>query len=121
AVGDQLLVEAAHRLEMSVRGSDSVSRGDSTTIARMGGDEFMILLDGMRHPQDSRAVARRIVRELARPCSIEGQEVAAAASVGIAMGSPSYNSPDESLRDADSAMYSAKSMRQGRYLVFDAT
>lgn len=120
-VGDQLLVAIAGRLESTVRSSDSVVRfGSNHTIARLGGDEFTLLLEDISSPQDVRRVADRIVKELSIPFVIGGRELFPTASMGIAIYSPSYRTPDELLRDADTAMYSAKALGKGRYVVFDS-
>ncbi len=120
-MGDQLLVAIANRLEATVRSSDCVARfGRSHTIARLGGDEFTILLDGIVSAEDATRVADRISGELSAPFAIGGQELFPSASMGIALYNPSYQNPEELLRDADTAMYSAKALGKKRYEVFDA-
>ncbi|HSW39917.1 MAG TPA: EAL domain-containing protein [Acidobacteriota bacterium] len=118
--GDQLLVAIAGRLEGTVRSSDSVARlGCNHTIARLGGDEFTILLEDMSSTHDAVRVAERISKELSLPFLVAGHELFPTASIGIAVYAPSYQTPEELLRDADTAMYSAKSMGKGRYEIFD--
>jgi diguanylate cyclase (GGDEF)-like protein/PAS domain S-box-containing protein len=120
-VGDQLLVAIAGRLEGTVRSSDSVARlGKNHTIARLGGDEFTILLEGISSPHDAIRVAERISNELSMPFLVGGQELFPTASIGIAIYAPTYQNPEELLRDADTAMYSAKSLGKGRFEIFDA-
>ncbi len=120
-IGDQVLVAIAARLEATVRSTDSIARfGKNHTIARLGGDEFTILLEEITSLTDVRGVADRIAADLAVPFSIGGQEAAPTASIGIALYNPSYRNPEEMLRDADIAMYSAKSHGKGRYEIFDA-
>jgi diguanylate cyclase (GGDEF)-like protein/PAS domain S-box-containing protein len=120
-IGDQLLVAIAGRLEATVRSSDSVARfGKNHTIARLGGDEFTILLEDISSTLDVTRVAERIASDLAIPFVIGGQELFPTASIGIAMHNPSYQNPEELLRDADIAMYSAKALGKGRYEIFDA-
>lgn len=120
-MGDQLLIAIAGRLESTVRSSDSVVRfGNNHTIARLGGDEFTILLEDISGPQDATRVAERIAKELEIPFVVGGRELFPTASMGIALYNPSYHSADEMLRDADTAMYSAKALGKGRYEVFDA-
>jgi diguanylate cyclase (GGDEF)-like protein len=120
-IGDQLLVAIAGRLEAIVRSSDSVVRfGRNHTIARMGGDEFTILLEDISNSLDAIRVTERISRELAIPFVVSGQELFPTASMGIALYNPSYPTPDELLRDADTAMYNAKALGKGRYEVFDS-
>jgi diguanylate cyclase (GGDEF)-like protein/PAS domain S-box-containing protein len=108
--GDQLLALLATRLEECVRPGD--------TVARLGGDEFTILLDDLRDPGDALQVADRILKELGRPFLIEGHEVFATVSIGIAHGHD-YESPEDLLRDADTAMYRAKERGRSCYEIFD--
>ena len=120
-IGDQLLVAIATRLETTIRATDSIARlGRNHTIARLGGDEFTILLEEITSPLDVRRVAERIASDMSTPFSINGQELYPTASIGIALYNPSYQNPEELLRDADIAMYSAKSHGKGRYEFFDA-
>jgi diguanylate cyclase (GGDEF)-like protein/PAS domain S-box-containing protein len=120
-MGDQLLVAMANRLEATVRSSDCVARlGRNHTIARLGGDEFTILLEGISSTQDATRVAERIASELSAPFAVGGQKLFPTASMGIAMYSSSYQNPEELLRDADTAMYSAKALGKKRFEVFDS-
>ncbi|NLT68151.1 MAG: EAL domain-containing protein [Acidobacteria bacterium] len=120
-MGDQLLVAIAGRLEATLRSTDSVARfGRNHTIARLGGDEFTILLEDISSALDATRVAERIAHDLSMPFMVAGQELFPTASIGIALYNPSYQSPQELLRDADTAMYSAKSLGKGRYEIFDA-
>lgn len=109
--GDELLVSIARRLEHCVRLVD--------TVARMGGDEFVVLLDESREPDGATRVAARIIDELGRPFQIDGHQLFTGASVGIALSSPRYATPGELLRDADTAMYRAKEAGRGRFVIFD--
>lgn len=122
AVGDRLLQEAAKRLESSVRSTDMVAKLDSPhVIARMGGDEFTILLEDLRLPKDSITIAERIQQILQKPFQLDGREVFVSTSIGIALceGQLEYQKPEEMLRDADTAMYRAKAKGRGRYELFD--
>ncbi len=120
-IGDQLLVGIASRLESTLRSGDSVARiGRSHTIARLGGDEFTILLEDIYNAVDATRVAARIANDLSSPFLIADQELFPTASIGIALYNHSYQSPEEMLRDADTAMYSAKAQGKGRYEIFDA-
>jgi diguanylate cyclase (GGDEF)-like protein/PAS domain S-box-containing protein len=120
-IGDQMLVAIAGRLEATVRSSDSIARfGRNNTVARLGGDEFTILLEEISSAFDAMRVAERIITDLAMPFTINAQELFPSASIGIAIYNPSYQSPEELLRDADIAMYSAKAVGKGRYEIFDA-
>lgn len=120
-VGDQVLVTIAGRLESTLRSGDSIARfGRNHTIARLGGDEFTVLLEDITSVEDATRVAERISADLAKPFVVAGQELFPSASMGIALYSPSYQNPEELLRDADTAMYSAKALGKGRYEIFDA-
>jgi diguanylate cyclase (GGDEF)-like protein/PAS domain S-box-containing protein len=111
-VGDELLVAVARRLESCVRSGDS--------LARLGGDEFAILITTLAEDQQANAAAFRIQEALRAPLSIAGREVFTSASIGIAFGPAQYTDPDEIMRDADTAMYHAKSRGKARHEVFDA-
>jgi diguanylate cyclase (GGDEF)-like protein len=121
-IGDQLLVGVSKRLERCLRGSDTVARVTQHpfTLARMGGDEFTVLLDDIKEPCDANRAAERIMKALAAPFVVGEKEVFTSASVGIALSNPSYQQPEELMRDADTAMYRAKSLGKSRYEVFDA-
>ena len=108
--GDRLLVGVAKRLAGCIRPGD--------TVARLGGDEFAVLLEDYADPDEPIRTAERIHAALAAPHDLEGTEVFASASVGIAIGAPGYGRPEELLRDADTAMYRAKSMGRARHAVF---
>jgi diguanylate cyclase (GGDEF)-like protein/PAS domain S-box-containing protein len=109
--GDELLISAARRLEACVRQED--------TVARMGGDEFAILLDDVTDIRDATRIADRINLELALPFQVGRREVACSASIGIAYNSAGYRSADQVLQDSDAAMYRAKQGGRARYEVFD--
>jgi len=98
--GDDLLRQVANRISSSLRASD--------TAARFGGDEFALLASDLDGPDDHLGIAERLRRVLNRPFTVEGQQVTVGASVGIALGRAG-NTPEEILRDADTAMYRAKS------------
>lgn len=100
AVGDLLLKEVAERLAQSLRLSDSV--------ARMGGDEFTVILTKIVDPEDAAIVAKRIVDSLARPFYIEGRVASIGVSIGISIYPIDGEDPDELLKNADTAMYRAK-------------
>jgi diguanylate cyclase (GGDEF)-like protein/PAS domain S-box-containing protein len=120
-IGDQLLVGVANRLEKCLRGSDTVTRIETTlfTIARLGGDEFTILLDQIKDPSDATLVAERIMKALAAPFNLDGKKIFTSVSIGIALSYIGYDKPEDLLRDADTAMYRAKSLGKSRYEVFD--
>jgi diguanylate cyclase (GGDEF)-like protein/PAS domain S-box-containing protein len=111
-VGDELLTAASRRLESCLREGDA--------LARLGGDEFAILLNELGDESQANAIAFRIQESLSAPFSIGGREVFTSASIGIAYGGAQYNNPDEIMRDADTAMYHAKSRGKARHELFDA-
>jgi diguanylate cyclase (GGDEF)-like protein/PAS domain S-box-containing protein len=120
-IGDQLLVGVADRLEKCLRSTDTVARlGETFTVARLGGDEFTVLLDHIKEPNDAKRAADRMMKALALPFILGGREVFTSVSIGIALSNPSYEQPEDILRDADTAMYRAKSLGKARYEVFDA-
>lgn len=126
-VGDRLIAETSRRLTGCLRRNDMVARiadadlpsRSPDIIARMGGDEFSILLDDIRDASDPIRVAERIQQELAAPFTLEGREVFITASIGIALSATGYNVVHDILRDADIAMYRAKALGGGRCEVFD--
>lgn len=110
-VGDRLLIAIARKLETIVRSTD--------TVSRLGGDEFIILLDEIKDINDAIRIAERISAKLRSPFRLEGREVFTAASIGIALSSTDYYQASDLLRDADIAMYRAKAKGKARYEVFD--
>ncbi len=117
---DQLLVATARRLETCLRAGDTIARlGRDHVLARVGGDEFTILLEGLNEVGDAKKVAERLLQELSDPFHIAGREVYLSASIGIALSATGYSDPEEILRDADTAMYRAKSLGKARCEVFD--
>lgn len=118
--GDQLLIAIARRLEASLRTSDTVARlGGASTMARLGGDEFIILLDPINSVGDAICVAERLHQQLAAPFILGGQEVFTSASIGIVLSVTGYERPEEILRDAETAMYRAKTRGKACHEVFD--
>jgi diguanylate cyclase (GGDEF)-like protein len=113
AAGDQLLVEVAGRIAANLREVD--------TAARLGGDEFAILVDRLGENDDSQpaALAERLHHALKRPFELDTQEVVVSASIGIAPSVARYRDADDVLRDADIAMYAAKSREKGTHAIFD--
>ena len=120
-VGDQLLVAVASRLEKCLRATDTVARlGEGFIVARMGGDEFTVLLEDLKHPDDAKQAADRLMKAVTSPFMLGGREVFTSLSIGIALSGPGYEQAEDILRDADTAMYRAKSMGKARYEIFDA-
>ncbi len=109
--GDLLLVEVARRLSRCIRRED--------TAARLGGDEFAILLEDLSGLDEGIAVVERIQEDLPQSVNIAGQEIFTSASIGIAFHSDHYQEAEELIRDADTAMYAAKSKGRAGYRLFD--
>ena len=110
AAGDRLLVEAARRLSSCVR--------DSDLIARLGGDEFAMLIEDGDGVEDVLGIAERIADALSRPFKLSGKEVFVSASIGIARTSRGETT-DDLVRNADVAMYVAKTRGKGGYVLFE--
>jgi predicted signal transduction protein with EAL and GGDEF domain len=124
--GDRLLLAFAERLASAVRHDDVVTRVTAPaaaagphTLARFGGDEFVILLDDIREPIGAVRVAERVQRELAVPFKVAGQDVFATVSIGVAVSSSGHRTGGDVVRDADLAMHRAKEAGGGSYAVFD--
>jgi len=109
--GDQLLVEVAGRIQSSLRAGD--------VAARLGGDEFAVLLDDLADDEGAAIIAERLRVVLGQPCVIDGQDIVVTATIGVALSSGRYEQPQDVIRDADIAMYSAKSREKGTHAVFD--
>jgi diguanylate cyclase (GGDEF)-like protein/PAS domain S-box-containing protein len=115
AAGDEVLQEVGRRLKIAVRPTD--------TVARFGGDEFAVLLDGVDGSADAADAAARILRALDLPVEIDGKHVFPRASVGICLVGEDLETPAaaELMRNADVAMYMAKRDSKGSYRVFEPT
>ena len=110
-IGNALLVAAAERLGACLRAVD--------TMARLGADEFVILLDDVGSIEGATVVARRIEQEMARPFEVGDQEVVTTVSIGIVTSGGDYTEADDLLRDADTALHLAKGQGKARSVVFD--
>jgi diguanylate cyclase (GGDEF)-like protein/PAS domain S-box-containing protein len=109
-VGDLLLTVVAQRLGRCLRPED--------TLARFGGDEFVVLIEALDDPAEAVRVAERITEELRWPFIVEGRQLYVTASIGISLGDARTHDPDALLREADTAMYRAKGEGEG-FRVFD--
>jgi PAS domain S-box-containing protein len=128
--GDDLLVQIAQRLEVCLREADTISRtrvtrnaetpaGDST-LARPGGDEFVVLAEELHEPSDAIRMADRVQRRLSVPFEVNGHQIVISASIGIAFSDISISQASDMLRDAEIAMYRAKQAGKARCEVFDS-
>jgi diguanylate cyclase (GGDEF)-like protein/PAS domain S-box-containing protein len=111
--GDELLKEVASRLRATMRPQD--------VVARLGGDEFAILVEDSPLPADVQALGERLLLALARPVDIQGTALRPQASIGITFSDLGYRESSEVLRDADLAMYEAKTSGKGRLALFDSS
>jgi diguanylate cyclase (GGDEF)-like protein/PAS domain S-box-containing protein len=108
--GDAMLRLVAGRLSACVRPGD--------VVARLGGDEFVVILEGVRDEEEAVSVAERIQESLALPFFLDGRELFMSVSVGIAMNQRNVDRPEDYLRDADLAMYRAKTSGRARHEIF---
>lgn len=111
--GDKLLAQAASRLQACV--------GGENTIARLGGDEFVILIEDISGEAEAAVLADRIERDFGAPFRIQDREFVITASIGIAFGRAGQGTADSILRDADLAMYRAKTDGKARCAIFDSS
>ncbi|MBA4175278.1 MAG: hypothetical protein C0505_01740 [Leptothrix sp. (in: Bacteria)] len=111
--GDELLQQVARRVQEKLRPSD--------IVARLGGDEFGILAADIDHERDAVMLAERLMEALRQPFVLGEVEIIATASIGITFSSIGYDSAEDVLRDADTAMYKAKGAGKARYAIFDNT
>jgi PAS domain S-box-containing protein len=129
-VVDQLTIDISARLRGRLRHDDTISRPTSSVVAtpetageeilaRMDGDQFTVLLEGIKDPSEPMRVALRLQETLAAPFTAKGVDVYTSASIGIAISSTSLRKPEEMLRDADIAMVRARSQGPSRCEVFD--
>jgi diguanylate cyclase (GGDEF)-like protein len=109
-VGDRLLSQVAQRIKNCLP--------KNAKVARFGGDEFIILLETISHLDEAKILAERIQEELVAPLYIEPHEMFISASIGIVMGDREAKHPEDLVRNADIAMYRAKTLGKARYYVF---
>lgn len=110
-IGDRVLVAVAERLSSIVR--------DTDTVARIGGDEFVLLLTGASSPADFRPVLDRLVAEIALPYRVDNRVLTVTASIGVSICPLDDSDPDTILRHADQAMYQAKEGGRNRYRMYE--
>jgi len=109
--GDAVLIETARRLHACLR------KGD--VVARHGGDEFTLLINNVNGKEDAIRVAERVLRKVKEPIDLARKRVQVGASIGIALSTNIHERPEDLIRDADLAMYRAKSQGKGNYSVSD--
>jgi diguanylate cyclase (GGDEF)-like protein len=107
AAGDQVIMGVAQRIAAAVRPTD--------IVARMGGDEFVVLLENLASYDDAEAVATRVVDTLGRPFSVGDETIRLTGSVGVAVSDRGYASAEQMIQSADQAMYQAKAQGKSRF------
>ena len=113
SAGDEFLVQVSRRIQASLRGHD--------IVARLGGDEFAVLVCQLEHERSAVALAERLMETMRKSVHVAGTELMTSASIGITFSALGYASPEDVLRDADTAMYKAKGAGKARYALFDAS
>lgn len=112
-IGDQLLIEVAHRLTLSVRGGD--------TVSRLGGDEFVLLITNVADLEEAEAALRRILLDVGRSYEVNGWKLQLTASIGATVYPLNDSDSGNLLRHADQALYQAKQTGRNRYSLFDVS
>lgn len=123
-LGDSLLMEVGARLKESIRGNDLIQRGsgadDSELLARMGGDEFTLVLPDIHSPGQAAKVAERILGKLSQPFRLQEHSVFVSASIGISLYPKDGQTPEALLKHADVAMYAAKAKGKNTFQFYDS-
>jgi diguanylate cyclase (GGDEF)-like protein/PAS domain S-box-containing protein len=122
AAGDKVLTTMAERMRAALRPPTdriALAAGPSQMAARIGGDEFVVVLDGMRCTADIESVAQRLLETISKPYRITAQDIICNVSMGIVLGAQASGDADAVLRDASIAMAEAKRAGGGRYVLFD--
>ena len=119
--GDELLRQVAERLLRALRPGDAVARLDdeSRVAARIGGDEFVVVLEGVHDAQTVGVIADRLLADLSEPYLLGSTPVQSGVSLGVVLARGGEGTADEVLRNADTAMYEAKRAGRGRWVMFD--
>ena len=112
-VGDKLLLELAKRLRVCMRTTD--------TISRIGGDEFAILFEDIQPAHGLTDLCTRLLKTINQPFFIQKNEISISGSIGVVISDVAYTNPEEYLRDADIAMYSAKNQGRARFNIFNVS
>ncbi|HTV47474.1 MAG TPA: EAL domain-containing protein [Phycisphaerae bacterium] len=118
-VGDKFLIEIGRRLTALIRENDTLARPAENHVARIGGDEFVLVLEDIQSETDALRVADRVQQALIAPFNINGHEICTFVSIGVAIGVPGYKQSEDILRDADTAMYQAKIAGKACTRLFD--
>ncbi len=113
SAGDEFLVQVSRRIQGCLRPQD--------VVARLGGDEFAVLVRELEHERAAVALAERLMEAMRKPFLVADTELMTSASIGITFSALGYASPEDVLRDADTAMYKAKGAGKARYALFDAS
>jgi diguanylate cyclase (GGDEF)-like protein len=111
ATGDALLLGVAERLRATLRPGD--------TIGRFGGDEFVVLCEGLKRPEDALDLARRVIDALSAPIDLQGRQIHVTASIGVAVADSHERDSERLLANADIAMYAAKAVGRQAVMQFD--
>jgi len=118
--GDLVLCRVARRLERCLSEAGIPVEGESgACVARRGGDEFTVLIEALPRCEDAEAIAQKFIFSLSEPISVGSQEVSVSVSIGISFLDPQHASPSEAIRQADTAMYHAKTQGRGCYRIYD--
>jgi polar amino acid transport system substrate-binding protein len=113
AAGDRVLVAVSDRIRGAVRSID--------TVARFGGDEFMVVLPMLRHPEEWKVVVERIIEAVGTPLEFEGHAITPATSAGVAVFPDDGDTADDLVTHADTALYRSKDLGGGRFIRFDTS
>jgi diguanylate cyclase (GGDEF)-like protein len=117
---DSLIIAAARRLETALRSKDRFSRKrHSDLVARSEDEEFVVLLEGFMDLGEAIKIAERLLEAILTPFTFNGREISFPASIGVALSATGYSDAEEVLRDADTALYRAKSLGKSRCEIFD--